>query len=301
MIRFLNPADERFLSAINSLGQRAARAQREVSSGKRILDASDAPDQVSQLLAARSSLSRAEQIRSNLDRVRTEVDSAEQAVANSVRIVERARVLAATAVNGTQTPNSRAIMAGEVDALLRQLATQANSNVIGRYLFAGDADYLAPFAVDLGPLVAVSAYAGTVTTRKILHPTGDAFPASMSGDEIFTNADPTRNAFAVITSLRDALVANDEARITTELANLGSVGEHLNQMLAFYGTAQNQIEEATTSAESSILQFKTQIMRTEEVDLASAILEMNRLATQQNAALESRARLPSRTLFDYLG
>ncbi len=301
MVSFLNPNDDRFITALTSISERTARAQRQVSSGKRLLDASDDPDQISQLLAARASLSRVEQIRINLGRVKTEVDSAEQALANSVQIIERTRVLAAAAVNGTQTPNSRRIMAGEVDSLLRQLATQANSNVSNRYLFSGDSDTVAPFAVDLGPPVGVSTYAGTVTTRLVLHPTGDPFPTAVAGDEIFANADPNRNAFEVLTRLRDGLLANDETVLTTELANIGTVGEHLNEVLAFYGTTQNQVTEAIASAEASILQFKSQISITEDADAASAIIEMNRLVVQRDAALQSRARLPSRSLFDYIG
>ena len=301
MISFLNPADERFLTILTSLSDRMARAQRQISSGKRIHDVSDDPDQISQLLVARSSLSRVEQIRSNLDRVRTEVDAAEQALSNSVQIIERARVLAAMAVNGTQTASSRATLAREVDILLRQLATQANSAVSNRYLFSGDTDTVAPFVVDVNPPVSVSPYAGSATTRLVLHPTGDSFPVAVAGDEIFDNVEPTLNAFGVLTRFRDALLQNDEEVITEELANLGSVGEHLNRILAVYGTTQNQVAEAIASAEERILQLKTQISRMEDADMAAAILEMNRLSVHQEAAMRSRAQLPMRTLFDYLG
>ena len=301
MIRNLAADDERFLNSLGQITTRLVRAQRQVSSGKKILDPSDSPDQVGALLAARANLSRIEQVKQNLGNIKTEVDSAEQAISNSVKILERARTLAAQGVTGTQTAANRAAIAEEVTNLMQQLTNAANTSVNGRYIFSGDTDSTQPFTFTAGPPPAVSAYAGVSSTRLAVHPGGDTFSISKSGDTIFTDADPTQNAFGVLTALQTALTNNDEPGITQTLSDLGSADEYMNRMLAWYGAAQNRVSEAVTTASSMQLQLDAQVGQIEDADMTQAILDMNRAAFEQETALNARARMPQSSLFDYLG
>ena len=122
MISSLRTSDERFLNTLSQINNRLAKAQQQSASGKRLLDVSDDPDQVTSLLTARASLARVEQIQTNLGRIKTETDAAEVAISNSVKIMERARVLATQGLNGTQTAESRAAIASEVSNLVQQLS-----------------------------------------------------------------------------------------------------------------------------------------------------------------------------------
>jgi flagellar hook-associated protein 3 FlgL len=301
MIRNLKPDDERFLNSISRIGQRLSQAQREISSGKRLQTPSDNPDQVSNLLVLRADLARVEQIQSNLSRLEAESNTAEQSLSNAVRVLERARTLAAQGVTGTQTATTRSAIAEEVKALIQQLSNASNTYVNGRYIFAGDSDSTQPFVFSAGPPPDVSVYLGSASTRQALHPSGTAFEFGKPGDEIFQNADDTKNAFATLINLYNALNANDEDVIAEQLSNLTSVNDHVNLMLSFYGAIQNQVSEAKTNASQRILQVKSQLTATEDADQAAAILELNRASLDQQAAFESRARLPRRSLFDYLG
>jgi flagellar hook-associated protein 3 FlgL len=252
-------------------------------------------------LESRADVDRLSQIKINLGLIKTETDAAEGALSNSVKLTERARVLAAQAVTGTQTAATRTGVAVEVRNVTRQLASWSNAYVNGRFLFAGDADNVQPFSFSDGPPVSVSTYAGTPATRIAIHPTGDPFPVSHAGDRIFNNADPDKDAFGALTSLVVALEANDEPGISAALSRLETVGQHLNTELAYYGAVQNQVEEAINTAATHDLRLQAQVSQIEDADVAAAIVGMNRAAFDQEAALSSRARLPQRSLFDYLG
>lgn len=301
MIRNLAAEDERFLQSLGQITDRLVRAQRQVSSGKRIFDPSDAPDEVSNLLASRANLARVTQVQENWGRIKTEVDAAEQAISTSVKLLERGRVLGAQAMNGTQTPTSRAAIATEVTNLIQQLSNSANTFVNGRFIFAGDTDTVQPFAFTAGPPSTVGAYAGSATTRQAVHPGGDTSTISRSGDEIFANAGAGQNAFAVLVALETALAANDELGIAQALSDLSSAGDHMNRTLAWYGAAQNRVAEAAGTASKMALQLTQQISDAESADLTQAILDMNRAALEQETALNARAKMPRSSLFDYLG
>jgi flagellar hook-associated protein 3 FlgL len=301
MIRATNIDNERFLNAIDRLSERMSKTQQRISSGKRIHSVSDEPDQIARLLELRASVSRIERAQSNLKHFQTETDAAEKAMSEAVKLVERARVLGAQGVTGTQNASTRAGIAVEVRNLVQQLTGISNTYVGGRYLFSGDLDATAPYTYTSGASPTVSAYAGSNPTREALGPTGQTFPVAKSGAEIFANADPQKNAFASLIALHDSLTANDEAAIADALARITTVGEHLNEQLAFYGGVQNNIADSQRIAADLRIRFETELSAAEDADLVADISEMTSLELTRDAALGAQARFPKRSLFDYLG
>jgi flagellar hook-associated protein 3 FlgL len=301
MIRATNIDTERFLNAIDRLSERMSKTQQRIASGKRIQSIADEPDQIARLLELRASLSRIERTQTNLKHFQTEADAAEKALSEAVKLVERARVLGAQGVTGTQTAATRAGMAVEVRNLVQQLAGLSNTYVAGRYLFSGDLDATAPFTYTPGVSPAVSPYAGSTPTREALGPTGQSFPVARSGEEIFAHPAPERNVFASLIALHDALAANDEAGIAAALANVTSAGEHLNEQLAFYGGVQNNIADSQRIAADLRIRFAAELSAAEDADLVAAISEMKTLELTRDATLGAQARFPKRSLFDYLG
>ncbi len=300
MIRSLRTSEERFLNTLGQINNRLAKAQQQSASGKRLLEVSDDPDQVSSLLTARASLARVQQVQTNLSRIKTETDAAETAISNSVKIMERARVLATQGLNGTQTAESRAAIASEVNNLVQQLANASNTYVNGRFIFSGDSDQTQTFVYTADPQ-SVSGYQGAPATRLALHTAGNTFVVSKDGEEIFANGDPSKNAFGALTSLAAALTANDPAAISQAMSDITSSDNHLNQMLAWYGAAQNRVSEAIDTANKSEISLKAEIGQAEDADMSEVLLEMQQAAFQQEVALRSRAQLPQKSLFDYLG
>lgn len=301
MITSLNATDQQFLNNLNRVAERMNRAQRQLSTGVKMARVSDDPDQVSTLLNTRASLSAALQIHSNLGRVSAEVDAGEQSLQSAVQLFERARTLAAQGVTGTQTASGRAVSGQEIGAILEQLGGLAGTQVEGRYIFSGDTDRQVPYTIDLNLPTPVSAYLGAASTRLVQHPNGTTFQVAHTAQEIFDSSTPGANVFANLSALRDGLLTNDEAAIRTALDGMTTVGDHLNSELASYGSFQNSVHNALDFGQNLELQLRTQIGGLEDADATEAILELNQGQVQQQAALTSRAQMPRRTLFDFLG
>mgnify|MGYP003346313511 FL=1 len=253
------------------------------------------------LLEARANLSGAQQKTSNLGRVKTEVDAAEQALQNAVTLFDKVQTLGAQGSSDILTASGRADAAQELDSLLQQLVGLAGTSVEGRYIFSGDSDQQAPYTYTAGQANPVSSYLGSSSTRLAQHPNGTTFTIALDAQQIFDSSDPTTNVFHTIEQLSTALKANDSAAIQTANDGLAKVGEYLNNQLSFYGTTQNKVANAIDFGHTLEVQLQTQISNLEDADLTQAILELNQAGTQQQAALQSRARIPRTTLFDYLG
>src|SRR5437879_2739833 len=113
MINSINPSADNFLVNIDRIQARSERAQRQLSSGLRVAKPSDDPDQIANILQIGSSIARNDQIGRNLDRAKTEVDIASQALARAVSVVEKIEVLGAQGANFDQTTSTRAGLANE--------------------------------------------------------------------------------------------------------------------------------------------------------------------------------------------
>ncbi len=300
MLSFLDPKQSAFLQDLDRIQSRAERAQRQLSSGLRMNSIADYPDQIGVLLQSRAEFASAEQTKANLGRAKTEVDTAEIAIQTGINSVERIRVLGAQGLTGTASASSRTIIAGEVEAIFRQFVNVANTAIDGRYLFAGSADQTQPYAVDLSLPSGTTPYAGGNATRQIRDSSGFRLSLAHTGQEIFDSTTPSRNAFASVNSLRTALLANDEDAIRIAVSGLSSSLEHLNEQLAFYGSTQNTVAQATTATEKKILNLQIIIADTEGADLAESILELQAASIHRQAALQAKAQEDRRTVFDFI-
>jgi flagellar hook-associated protein 3 FlgL len=301
MVRMLDSATERFLDDLRAANSRMERAQREVSSGRRLATAGDAPDSVAALTQVRADLSRLSQTRSNLDRVKTEADTAEAALQQSVKLMDRVRTLGMTGASGIQTALTRESIAGELGTILERMVGLANSEVDGRFIFSGDADQAPAFTIDFADSPPWSNYLGSPATRRALHPTGVTFATSKDAGEVFDNTDPTKNVFESIEAMRQSLLANNDDALQAALAPLAQVSAHLNAMLSSYGNVQTEIDEGIDTGEKLRLQLEARRATLEDADLTTSILELNQTEFQRDAALQVRGAIPRRSLFDYLG
>src|ERR1022692_808529 len=102
MITNLDPASALFLANVDRVQQSIAVANQQVSSGKKINVASDAPDQISTLLQLRASLQHNSQVQSNLTSAQADASSADSALSSAITMMDQALTLG----NGPPPPPS---------------------------------------------------------------------------------------------------------------------------------------------------------------------------------------------------
>ena len=300
MLKGPDAHSDRFLQDLSVINQRIDKATREVSSGRRINAPSDAPDEISHLLSLRSTLSATEQSKTNFVRIRAEVDTAEQALGNAIEVLDRIQVLGANGASDLIDGTTRKTLAAEVEQLSGQLVRVANTEISGRFVFAGDTDQALPYTFDPTQSSPVSAYGGATSTRQAAHPSGGRFPIAKAADTIFAAPDAADNVFDSVTALRNALQSNDAAGIRLAVANVRSASKYLNSQQAFYGGVQNQVAEASDIAEKQIVRLKTGISAVEDADITASILDLNTATQTREAAFTAEGRRPQNSLFNYL-
>ena len=319
----LNPASALFLSNVNRIEQQIAQASEQISSGRKINVAADAPDQIGSLLQLRSDQQRNTQIQSNLALAQTDASAADGALSSSISLMDRAIQLAAQGGNTTQTAETRTSLAQVVASLQAQMVAYSQTQVQGRHIFSGDQDSSPTYQLNLQPppgppdpnnpapmdpaaLTGVDLLTNAPATRQIEDPAGGTFAAGKTAQEIFdnSNADGTPaadNVFAALNSLRLGLLTNDQTAIGNSIASLKAASTHLNDMQAFYGSVEGRIRDAGDFATRYGAQLRIEISNIEDADVTTAALVLTQANTQLQAAFEMQGKMPRQTLFDFLG
>lgn len=306
MVGKMDPSAQVFLAQLELMETRADRAQQQITSGQKLSVPSDGPDEVSAILQVHSEMARNEQIKTNLVRVQSEVETADSVLQRAILVLDRAIVLATQGAGNLVDADDRLVLAEELSGLQEEMVGLSQTTSEGRYVFGGDADGQASYRFDpssptgverLNPFQAV--------TRQITHPSGTTFFVARTAQDIFDerNIDDTpstANVFAAMQSLRTALEGNDESGVATALVSLREASTHLNKQEGFYGAVENRLKEALDETGERSLNLKTRLSELEDADLTAAILELNQVQLAQRAALSSRASMDKSTLFDYL-
>jgi flagellar hook-associated protein 3 FlgL len=241
----------------------------------------------------------------NLSRAKTETDTAEKSLGHAITLLDRAIVLASQGASTIVTPESRRIIAGEVQGLLEQLVADSQTVAEGRYVFSGDRDQEPAYQLNLASPTGADRLFQTQASRRIEHPSGQNFQASKTAQEIFDTRNPddtpaSDNVFAAVNGLRLALETDDQAGIEASMTALRRASERLNIEQSFYGAVQNKIEAAIEFGSKNNVLLESELSARQDADLTAAALELDRATTHQEAALAARARLPRTSLLDYL-
>lgn len=146
-------------NALRNLGARQtnlSNLQENLTSGKRVVRASDDPVSAAQAERAITRLARIQTEQRALETQRNAIAQAESSLGDAVGLVQSFRELVVQAGNGSLTPNDRVTIANQLQGLREQLLEVANrKDTNGLPLLGALGSALAPF---LGPLSASPDY-----------------------------------------------------------------------------------------------------------------------------------------------
>ncbi len=172
--------------------QGVVKTQRQLITGKQFSRPSDAPLKTITSLYSRIRLNQLERYTENIAEVNTRLRIAHDQLSSANDVVRRVRELTLQAANGPLTRSDRHNIALEVEEMLKQLVTLANSQHEAKYLFAGSKDIVAPFKTttafqtELGrPLINHVSYEGDYRPHIVQIGDNDNARILANGSEIF--------------------------------------------------------------------------------------------------------------------
>jgi flagellar hook-associated protein 3 FlgL len=264
-----------------------AKAQEQVSSGKRLNRPSDDPADVQQAIKTNASLASIAQYLRNIGTAQRTTTSAETALSSASDAVQRLRELTVEAQNGTLSSSDRASMAQEVQQLRDQLVSLANTKVGDDYLFSGQKTSTPAFAS------ATAAYAGDDGPINARIAPGVTIAVNVTADVAFAPAIAAANQLAT-----DLAAGN-----TPTAGSLASFDSGLDALLAArtrIGAVDNRLSDTQTFLQSSQDAATQLLSHLEDADMASAITEAASRQTTYQAAISINAKILQQSLINEL-
>jgi flagellar hook-associated protein 3 FlgL len=151
------------LTNIFQITDELARAQIEISSGKRILKPSDDPSGLRTSLSLRTDIRSTNQFIRNIDNNKIFIQSSDSALESVGLGLTRAKELSISELGGASTAETRGFAAVELNQIISQVLEAANTQVENQYIFGGTNTRIAPFQVSASGAI----YQGNTESVKI--------------------------------------------------------------------------------------------------------------------------------------
>ena len=212
-----------------------ARAQMQVSSGKRILKPSDDPGGSTLALSFRRTLASSERYMGAIESGRTMLDAAAGSLQGATGILSEARALLLQGMSGPLDPKDRQLIAGEIELIRDRMLDIANTSIGDRYLFAGTATSEPPFAEQMGGSQSMVKYSGNADSQELLVGQGITVRTTLPGDSVFAQQQRTGTQFAGLTGMSTGVSADQGVGYTKITVQHTSTTATLGSGLALVG------------------------------------------------------------------
>jgi flagellar hook-associated protein 3 FlgL len=281
-----------FMSDIETLSEASSRANRQVSSGKKLNQLKDSPSGSAQLVSLTKLESEIDQYRFNAGAGSHYLQVADSSLNEVTNLLTSVYAKGSQASADTVNEDARSALAYEVRSLRDQIVSLANTQASGRYIFAGSLVTEAPFSV-AGDSVD---YNGDSSVTSLRVDNGTEVQMNFSGEAVFSSI------FTSINSLLAGMDSNDVSSIKASLEQFPSTLSGLEQVRAQVGTNMSLVENVKAHLDSQETSLKEQRSKVEDADMAEAVVQLNQTQTALQTAMSAGGSILSqRNLFDILG
>jgi len=128
---------ETFMTDLNAQLELMYKAQKQLSTGKRVLSPSDDPVAISRIAKYKSEISALDEYKRVMDTAKNYNSSIETAINDLKNMLIKAKQYAVQGSTDTLSPTDRLALAQEVDTLIQRSIETINTKVAERYIFAG--------------------------------------------------------------------------------------------------------------------------------------------------------------------
>jgi flagellar hook-associated protein 3 FlgL len=282
---------------MSKLSAEADLKQTQISTGKRVVNASDDPVAYRQLDSIKRGIAGDQAYAANVSTAQGVLEQSADTLTDIETQLQRATELMTSVGNGTLSDADRSAIGKEVETILDSLFSLANSrDSRGQPLFGGATGDL-PYQKDADGKIS---YASSGEPASI--PIGDqtTMQVGVPGDRAFKAGD--KDMFAVISDFLTAFKAGGDISEAADAANAGlrDSMESVTIARTSVGARGTRLELMSDQLLDSLDAREDARSGVEDADLASTIAEFQKTLTILQATQASFTKLTSLSLFDYL-
>lgn len=270
--------------------------QEQFSSGRKISKPSDDPVTAVRGMVYRSALNDIDQYKRNIDDGVAWMTATDEALDEVTSVIQRVRELTVKGANGTNGDTDRNAIAEEINQLKEHLGEIANSQIAGKYIFAGTDTKNPPYRT------------GANTSKEFVNDNQEMIEfqvgqtnniqINVSGVNVFKNKE-IGSIFDVLSNI----VTDFSSSNTSTNDHLKELDNQLDNILkerSELGAKMNRMELSSSRVDGLEVSTTQMLSMEEDVDLSRLIIDLKAQENVQKAALSVGARIIQPTLVDFL-
>jgi flagellar hook-associated protein 3 FlgL len=284
-------------AGIQGTEQALNTAVQQVASGQRVSVPSDDPAAAGANLQSLAESTNVDRYSQNGDAVLSQAQMADSALSNVVSELNQAITLGTQGADGTMTSENRAAIATQVQSVLSEVVSQANTTLNGVSLFGGTATAVSAFAADsTSPTGYVYQGNSGVNSAAI----GDSLQVDVNvpGDQVFTN--PNGNVLGSLMQLISALGSGSTSDIGDAVTAVRGALTNVSQQRVVYAGVVNQINAQESYLSQETISLTSQQQSLTGVDMSTAISNLTQAQIAHSTILAAAAKVLPTSLLDYL-
>jgi len=304
-IRTPNPsANRQSLMDLSRIKERLAANQARISSGSAISRLGDDPTGSALIVDFKASVARNKSYSSQADTAAGFLSSSETAASSMHDALLRLMSLSQDAMDTSLTASVRSSSLQEVSSLRDSLLNLANTQVAGKYIFAGTNTTTKPFSYNTLSATPPVVYSGNSGVVSLDISVSASVATNVAGSTLCFGsggAGSSTDMFQAVTDLMSGLSTNNVAQIQTAYDNIRGVYGQLNTVITDLGGRQAGLTNLKDNLDSYNLSLQAIQNSYQDLDYPSAITQWTTDQTAQSAALSVMSKVNKQNLFDYLG
>lgn len=261
------------------------KTQEMIVSGKRINRPSDDPIGMSSVMGYRTSIASLDQYSENISQAKIRIDTVENALEIVTDLLHDAKNIAFD-----PDPDMRLNLAEDVAAIRDQVLQISNYQLNGEYLFAGD-------LTDTEPFNTAGVYAGDNGDAEYMIGQNAQVDIAADGHAIFQGVS---DIFAVLDTLEAQLIAGNAPGITNQITPIEGAIDNINTIRAQNAGNYKRLEATENHYAYFKLNMQELMSRTEDTDLAAAIVDFQAQQTAYESTLATSSMIMQKSLIDFI-
>lgn len=287
--------------SINGRNQRLMKLQMAISDGRAVRVPSDDPVRAQQAMWYREQLRATGQYERSMQAVTSSLSAAESTLSNISDVLSEAREVQMRGANDALEGDARAAYAAQINQELELLLSLANDRFAGTYTFGGRNSLEAPYVAERdadGRIVQVSANAGG-TDGKLVRQVGpsEQLTVNVLGSDLFGEGAAT---FQSLIDLRGALEGGNGDEVRAMEAQLETALDRAVRANSVHGALVGRVETLLSRAGRDLVGYEEGRSRTEDLDVARAMVDLQQEQVAMQAALKAGAEILNLSLLDYI-
>lgn len=293
----LNRVTTQTMSAAAQLNLQAGQAklaalQDKASNLTNITRPSDDPAGLANALAVRGQISAAGQYSNNINDGNGWLTTADSALGQATNILNRVRDLTVQAGNGSLSSSAKEAIAVEIEGLNKDLLAQANTQYLGRNVFAGSSDSAGAFSNATPPLF--NGTPGSTVERRV--DASQTVRVDADGGAIFGSGGSS--VFALVSNVVADIRSG--ADVSSRLTALSDSIKTVISGRADVGARQTKLTSAQSSVDGLKASLEVQRSGIEDADIGKVVMDLKLQETNYQVALAVTAKTLQPTLMDFL-